>query len=70
MTGYHEYRYWSPLHDADMVRLTVFDQRGAEYWSLVPASAPRKYRERREHALKLIDYAMEQKMEPGQVVEA
>lgn len=69
MTGYHEFRQYSPLHDCEMIRLSVFDDRGAEYWMLLPAGFPRKYRERREHALELIDYAIKKKLEPGQVVE-
>lgn len=68
MTGaYHEYRYYSPLHDTEMVRLSVFDSRDAEFFMLIPASTPRRYRERRTEALEAIDYAIEHGMEPGQV---
>lgn len=67
-TGYHEFRSYSPLHDCEMVRISVFDERGAEYFQIIPASSPKRYRERRDKALDLIDYAISQKMEPGMVV--
>lgn len=68
--GYHEFRSYSPLHDCEMVRISVFNERGAEYWMGIPVTAPKKYRERRDKALEAIDYAIEHKLEPGQVVEA
>lgn len=66
--SYSEFRHYSPVTDSEMVRLSVFDKRGAEYFCMIPALAPRKYRERRDKALGLIDYAIEHKMEPGMVV--
>lgn len=68
MSGYHEFRAYSTLHDCDMVRLSMFDQRGAEYFSMIPAVARVRYRERRNRAIEAIDYAIEQKMEPGMVI--
>lgn len=67
MTGYHEFRSYSPLHDCVMVRLSVFDARDAEFFMLIPEAAPKRYRERRDKALQDIDYAIAQRMEPGQV---
>lgn len=62
---YHEYRSYSPLHDAEMVRLSVFDARGAEYFMMLAAG--RKYRDRRLQALDDIDYAIQRGMQPGEV---
>jgi hypothetical protein len=67
MGGYHEFRSYSPIHDCEVVRLSVFDAHGREFFMTLPASAPRRYRERRTKALEAIDYAIEQKMEPGEV---
>lgn len=65
---YHEFRSYSPVHDAEMIRISVFDARGAEYFILIPAADGRRYRERRDEALEDIDTAIAQKCEPGQVV--
>lgn len=67
MSGYHEFRSYSPLHDCVMVRISVFDARDAEFFMLIPESAPKRYRERRDRALQDIDYAIEHGLEPGEV---
>jgi hypothetical protein len=68
MSGYHEFRHYSPVTDSEMVRLSVFDKRGAEYFMLLPYSGAKRYRYRKQAALEAIDYAIEAKLEPGQVV--
>lgn len=63
---YHEYRFYSPVHDEDMVRVSVFDMRGREFFAMVPAG--KRYRQRRTEALDDIDTAIGQGCDPGQVV--
>ena len=68
MTGFTEYRYWSPVLGCDASRLSVFDQHGAEYWSIIERpSMGKRYRESRQEALELIVEAIERGQEPGEV---
>lgn len=65
---YSEFRYWSIQHDRMMVRLSMCDAHGAEFFALIPASEGKSYRERREEALNDIEYAIEMGCRPGMVV--
>lgn len=67
MTTYTEYRAYSPLHDAEVVRLSMYDARGGEFFALVPADAQKKWRERRDEALDTIMDAMDAGQFPGEV---
>lgn len=42
----------------------------SEYFCIIPASDGRRYRERRDEALDLIEMAIRQGCEPGEVVPA
>lgn len=65
--GYHEFMFWSPILDADMCRVTLFDERGGEYYMLVDHESGKHYRRRREDALRAITAAIEIGLEPGEV---
>lgn len=67
MTTYSEFRHYSPLIDAEAVRISCWDSRGGEFWMLIPAADGRRYRERRNEALDAIAIAIADKLEPGQV---
>lgn len=67
MSTYTEYRAYSPIIDAEMVRLSMYDNRGGEFFALVPAYAPKKWRERRDEVLDAIMDAMEAGDHPGEV---
>lgn len=69
MTGtYHEFVSYSPVHDCEVCRLSVFDSRGGEFYVIIPRENGRRWRERRAKALDDIDYAIARGMEPGQVI--
>lgn len=67
MPTFHEHRAYSVQHDAEMVRLSLVDARGGEYFAIVPAADGKAWRERRNAALDLIDEAMNAGAQPGQI---
>lgn len=67
LSGYSEFFHYSVIHDKDMVRLSLFDERGREFFMMVPAHEGKSYRERRTEALETIQSAMAAHLEPGQV---
>ena len=59
---------WSPITDSDEARLVIFDDRGSEFFAVIPHRVPGKsYRERRAAALAEIAIAIDQGYQPGQV---
>lgn len=64
---YSEYRYYSPIKDADMVRLSMADAHNREFYMAIPESGGKRYRERRDEALGHIMTAIESGLQPGQV---
>jgi len=52
-----EYRFYSFLHDMDVVRVSVWDSHGDEYWAIVPDD--RKYAENRAIAIDALVEAIE-----------
>lgn len=64
---YSEYRYYSPLHDADMVRLSMTDMHSQEFWTAIPETNGTRYLERRDDALAAIQQAIELGEPPGEV---
>lgn len=64
---FREFRSYSVVHDAIMVRLSVSDARGAEYFTLLPASSGKAYRRARDEALTAIEQAISMGLEPGMV---
>ena len=69
MSGYSEFRHWSPLLGSEAARLSMVDARGGEFYCIVPVEYPaRLYRERRDLALDAIEAAMAARREPGEVV--
>lgn len=67
MTLYREFRSYSPLHDVDMIRLSVADRHGREYFVMMEAASGKRLRARRTEALENIEAAIAQGCEPGEV---
>ncbi len=64
--NFSEYEHYSPTHDAMMVRVSVPDQNGREYWTLVKADGA-GYRKRRSDAVELCCEAIAIGCDPGEV---
>lgn len=67
MTSFHELRAYSLLHDAEVVRLSLFDKSGGEYFALVPHLNGKGWRDRRNMILDRIDDAIVRGDPPGEV---
>lgn len=65
---YSEFRHWSVLYDKEMVRVSMAHK--GEYFVMVPADEGRRYRERRDRALEMIQAAITAGLEPGEVLPA
>lgn len=66
MAVFSEFHYYSPLHDANVARVSVPDDRGGEFFAIVPTDG-KGYRERRAEAIDLCLEAIETGCEPGEV---
>jgi hypothetical protein len=62
-----EFRRYSAIHDCEMVRLSVGDRHGREFFMMLPAAEGKRWRERRNQALDDIQAAIDQGCEPGEV---
>jgi hypothetical protein len=67
MPGFSELRFYSGDIDGEMVRISMFNQRGHEYWRAIPGGEGRDYRERRDEAVSAIWRAIVEQREPGHV---
>ena len=72
--AFSEFRFYSPLTDQEMIRVSMSNERSngfyGEFFTIIPASDGRRYRERRDEALNLIMTAIESGLEPGEVLPA
>lgn len=67
MTQYVELRNYSALHDAEMVRLSMADGHGREFFMMLRFDEGRRWRDRRRKALDDIQAAIDLGCEPGEV---
>lgn len=67
MPAFSEYRFYSPTVDAEVVRISMSDAQGGEYFMIIKAADGRRYRERRDEVIELIQQAIAQKLQPGEV---
>lgn len=67
---FSEFRFWSPVHNTDMVRISMVNDRNGEFFCFIPAYDGRKYRERRDEALETIQSAISAGLDPGEVLPA
>lgn len=68
---YSEFRFWSPMMGCEAIRISMpGKQQGTEYFRIIPAADGRRYRERRDEALDLIELAIRSGLDPGEVLPA
>jgi hypothetical protein len=68
MIGYATMRFWSPLLGSPAVRLSMVDDRGGEFYSIIAVDRSAKaYRAARDRALDAIEEAIYRGDEPGEV---
>jgi len=64
----HEYHFWSPTLGTESVRFTVFNDRGGEYFAIVPLDGKGStLREARQHWAERFHEAIESGQDPGEV---
>ncbi len=65
---YNEFRFYSPILDAEAARLSIVNDRGEEFYAVVPCGDEgRVWRERREEVLNKVYAAILAGYEPGEV---
>lgn len=67
MAGFREFAFYSPFLDSEAVRLSVYDQRGSEFFMIVPMEDGKAWRKRRDEALGIIGEAIDAGLQPGEV---
>lgn len=67
MSGYREFRFWSPQRDADAARLSMVDGQGREYFTIIEIESGKRWRERKDAALTAIEDAIMAGEPPGEV---
>lgn len=67
---FSEFRFWSPMLDAEAIRISMPGPLGVEFFRIVRAEDGRRYRERRDDTLNLIQSAIDAGLEPGEVFPA
>ena len=67
MRGYTEYRYWDVNLDSYAARVSMADDRGMEFYMIVPKENPKRFRSAIAEAVEAIDMAIEQGCAPGRV---
>lgn len=66
---YQEIRAYSPIHDCDVVRVSMADERCSEFFMQVPCPDGRRgWRVKRAAALQAIGEAIDGGLEPGEVL--
>ena len=70
VSSYQEFKSYSPFHDAVMARISMADERGSEFWIAIPAQSGKPYRTAKAEALEMIQEAMTQGCQPGEVQRA
>lgn len=67
MSAYHEFTFWSPWLDCEAVRVSMANASGQEFYRIIPRENGKRWRERRTEALDIIETAIAQGCEPGEV---
>lgn len=69
MSGYYEFRFWSPTLGSDALRISLTDDKGSEYFVIIADPGTGKsYRQAKSDALDTLTAAIEQRLPPGQVI--
>lgn len=68
MIVFNEFRQYSPIHDCEVVRISVPDEHNREFFMFVKDNGTaREFRESRDTALEAIVTAIQSGLEPGEV---
>lgn len=67
MNAYREFRFYSAALDGEAARLSLTDARGQEFYTIIPATEGRRWREDREAALTMVEDAITAGDPPGEV---
>lgn len=67
MPTYSEFRFYSPIADDNMVRVSMCDDRGSEFFMTIPDGVGKGYRMRREEVLSALELAIHTGLDPGRV---
>jgi len=62
-----EFSYWSSTHGADITRISMADDNGAEFYAIVPMSEGRAMRLLHKKAREALMEAMELGLSPGEI---
>jgi hypothetical protein len=63
-----QFQSYSPLTDCEVIRLSMADERGQEYYAMLTETEGRAYREMRERAMAAILDAIDAEDAPGEVI--
>lgn len=63
---YSEFEYYSPFRDRQETRISVADEDGREYWTVVGVDG-KGYRDRRNEAIDMCVRAIDLGCDPGEV---
>jgi hypothetical protein len=66
MPAYQELVTWSPTFGGECARISMVDERGSEYFSLLPYSDDRAYRALRKRAIEVLSEAIDSDMGAGE----
>jgi len=65
--SYREYRFWSPVLGCDASRLSMWDERGREFFMILAADDGKAYKARKTQAIEAISFAIDMRLDPGEV---
>lgn len=63
-----EYRFWSPILGVEALRISYYNDRGHEYFVIVPAENGKGLREMRQRAAERFYDAVQSGQNPGEVL--
>ena len=58
---------FSAVYNTNVTRISLIDDRGDEYWTLIPTCSGKRYRDTRDRVLDALQDAIERGDEPGEV---
>ncbi|HEX5321490.1 MAG TPA: hypothetical protein VFW46_20200 [Stellaceae bacterium] len=67
MPAYSSMRFYSPVLDAEALRLSMADERNSEFYAVIPARGGKEERELKQAALERIEDAILRGDVPGEV---
>jgi hypothetical protein len=66
--GYTEYVFWSPVTGDYAARISMFNDRGYEFYTIIQKLDGKAYRKNRSEALDMLEEAIQSGAEPGEIV--